>query len=59
MIIDSPSLLTSSDPMVLSRFVDGILLVVESEKTPADDLKRAMELLRDKPVLGTLLNKAK
>ena len=58
-IIDSPSLLTCSDPMVLSRFVDGILLVVESEKTAADDLKRAMELLKDKPVLGTLLNKAK
>ena len=58
-IIDSPSLLTCSDPMVLSRFVDGILLVVESEKTAADDLKRAMELLRDKPVLGTLLNKSK
>ena len=58
-IIDSPSLLTCSDPMVLSRFVGGILLVVESEKTAADDLKRAMELLRDKPVLGTLLNKAK
>ena len=58
-IIDSPSLLTCSDPMVLSRFVGGILLVVESEKTPADDLKRAMERLKDKPVLGTLLNKAK
>ena len=58
-IFDSPSLLTCSDPMVLSRFVDGILLVVESEKTSTDDLKRAMELLKDKPVLGTLLNKAK
>jgi len=58
-IIDSPSLLTCSDPLVLSRFVGGILLVVESEKTSEDDLKRAMELLEDKPVLGTLLNKAK
>ena len=56
-IYDSPSLLTCPDPMVLSRFVDGILLVVESERTPADDVKRAMELLKDKPVLGTLLNK--
>jgi protein-tyrosine kinase len=58
-IFDSPSLLTCPDPMVLSRFVSGILLVVESEKTSADDIKRAMELLKDKPVLGTLLNKAR
>ncbi len=58
-IVDSPALLTCSDPMVLSRYVDGILLVVEAEKTSADDLKRAMELLKDKPVLGTMLNKAR
>ena len=58
-IVDSPSLLTCSDSMVLSRYVAGILLVVEAEKTSKDDLKRAMELLKDKPVLGTLLNKAK
>ncbi len=58
-IIDSPSLLTCSDPMVLSRFFAGILLVVESEKTSKDDIKRTMELLEGKPVLGTLLNKSK
>lgn len=58
-IVDSPSLLTCPDPMVLSRFVAGILLVVESEKTSADDLKRAMELIEGKTVLGTLINKAK
>ncbi len=58
-IVDSPSLLTCSDPIVLSRFVGAILLVVESEKTSANDLKRAMELLKDKLILGTLLNKAK
>ena len=58
-IFDSPAILTCSDPMVLSRYADGILLVVEAEKTSADDLKRAMDLLKDRPVLGTLLNKAK
>ena len=57
-ILDSPALLTCPDPLVLSRYADGILLVVESEKTPAKDLKRTMELLNGKPVLGTLMNKA-
>lgn len=57
-LIDSPSLLCT-DPIVLSQYVDGILLVVEDEKTSADDIKRMMELLKDKPVIGTVLNKAK
>ena len=32
-IFDSPPLLTSADSLVLSRFIDGILMVVEAEKT--------------------------
>jgi len=58
-IFDCASLLTCADPLVLTRYVDGILLVVEDEKTTVDDLKKAMELLKDKPVFGTLLNKSK
>jgi non-specific protein-tyrosine kinase len=58
-IFDSPPLLASADSLVLSRFIDGILMVVEAEKTSKEDLKRAMELLRDKPVIGTVLNKIK
>ena len=58
-IFDSPPLLTSADALVLSRFIDGILMVVEAEKTSKEDLKRAMELLRDQPVIGTVLNKIK
>ena len=58
-IFDSSSLLTSADPLVLTRFVDGILLVVEEEKTTAEDLKKVTELLADKPVIGTVMNKTK
>jgi non-specific protein-tyrosine kinase len=58
-IFDSSSLLTSADPLVLTRFVDGILLVVEEEKTTTDDLKKVMELLKDKPVIGTVMNKTR
>jgi non-specific protein-tyrosine kinase len=58
-IFDSPSLLSCADPLVLSRYADGILLVLEEERTTADDLKKTMELLKDKPVFGTLLNKSR
>jgi hypothetical protein len=43
-LVDSPSLLCT-DSIILSNYVDGILLVVEDEKTSADDIKRMMELL--------------
>jgi non-specific protein-tyrosine kinase len=58
-IYDCSSLLTSADPLILSGYVDGILLVVESEKTPASDIKKAMELLQGKQVIGTVLNKSR
>jgi len=58
-IFDSPSLLTVADPLVLSSYVDGILLIIEEGKTSEDDLKQTMELLNNKPVLGTVLNKSR
>ena len=58
-IFDTPALLTCIDPLVFSHLIDGILVVVEVEKTTPGDLKRVMELLKDKPVVGTVLNKAK
>ena len=58
-IFDSSSLLTSAEPLVLTRYVDGILLVIEEEKTTTEDLKNAMELLKDKPVIGTVMNKTR
>jgi len=58
-IFDSSPLLTSADPLTFSRFIDGILIVVESEKTTRDDFKRSLALLRDRPVIGTVFNKKK
>jgi len=58
-IFDSSPLLDSADSMVLSRFIDGILIVVEAEKTTKEDLKRTLELLKERPVIGTVFNKAR
>jgi non-specific protein-tyrosine kinase len=58
-IIDSSSLLNCADPLILSRYADGILLIVEQEKTTAHELKKSIELLKDKPVFGTVMNKAR
>ena len=58
-IFDSPSILKISDPLAFSRFVDGILLVVEIKKSSAKDIKKVMSLLKDRVILGTILNKVK
>ncbi len=56
-IFDCSSVLASPDPIVFSHLVDGILLVVESERTTPNQVKRAMELLNDKPLIGAVMNK--
>jgi non-specific protein-tyrosine kinase len=58
-IFDSPSMLTCADPLVLSRYVDGILFVIEAERTTAENISKSMELLRGKQIFGTVLNKTK
>jgi protein-tyrosine kinase len=56
-IFDGSSLLSYADPLVFSKFVDGVLLVVASEKTSRQDLKRSLELLEGRTIIGTVLNR--
>lgn len=58
-IFDSPALLTSADPMVFSRAMDGVLLVAEAERTTPDDINRCVELLSGCTIVGTVFNKAR
>ncbi len=58
-IIDSPSILQSADALILSKYVDGILIVIEEGKTSEPDLIHTMELLKNRPVIGTVLNKSR
>lgn len=58
-IFDSPALLAFTDPIVYSHLIDGVILVVEAERTAPNDIKRAINLLKDRPIFGTVLNKNK
>ncbi len=57
-IIDSPPVVAVTDSEILSRKVDGTLLIVSSEMTETDMLKRAVELLKSDNafLIGTVLN---
>ena len=57
-IFDCPPLLTHADPLIFGDYIDGIILVVEAGKAPEADIRKAMELLSGRLVLGTVLNKA-
>lgn len=57
-IFDSAPVLTSADPLVFANLVDGILIVVEAEKTKKEDIKKVFEMMHDKPIVGTVFNKA-
>ena len=57
-ILDSPPLLGTADSLLLSRFVDGVILVVEYGRTQKDQIEKALELLKEINVIGTVLNKA-
>jgi non-specific protein-tyrosine kinase len=56
-IFDGAPVLKSADPLVFSNFIESIMIVVEAEKTSKQDLKRVFEMLKGKPIIGTVLNK--
>lgn len=56
-IFDSPPLLSVPDALVFSSYVDGIVLVVEAGRTSKKQIREAVETLKDKPLLGLIMNK--
>src|SRR6476660_5803917 len=58
-IFDLPPLLHTADVLAFAPYTDALLLVVEEGKTTAEELQRALSLVKhSRPVLGTVLNKA-
>jgi exopolysaccharide/PEP-CTERM locus tyrosine autokinase len=57
-IFDLPPVLTSADALAFSPYVDAALLVIEEGQTQKHDVERAVELLSNTNIVGTVLNKA-
>jgi len=55
-ILDATPLLATSEPEVLARLVDGILIVVQAGVTPRETVKQAIASLDPKKILGFVLN---
>lgn len=57
-IIDTPPINTVADAQIISKFVDGVVLVVRSESTKRAEMLYALEQLKqaDSNVCGVILN---
>ena len=58
-MFDLPPLLNTSDVLAFTPYIDALLLVIEEGHTKAEDVERALSLVKHStPILGTVLNKA-
>lgn len=57
MIIDSPPLISTTEPVLLSRMVDGIILVVMADRTPREAVSRAIKNFDRQKIIGVVFNK--
>jgi len=57
-IFDSPPVMMVADPLILSRLIDGAILVIKGGHTSRDMVQRALKQLRDVQtrILGTVIN---
>jgi non-specific protein-tyrosine kinase len=54
---DAPSILTSVDTVVMSKYIDRTLFVIESGRVQPGKVLEALNLLEEDKILGTILNK--
>jgi exopolysaccharide/PEP-CTERM locus tyrosine autokinase len=57
-IFDCPSLENNPDALLFSAYVDAIILVVEEGNASKDKIKKALEMLNGKEIVGLVMNKA-
>ncbi len=59
-VFDSPPTLVVVDPVVLARYAEGVLFVIDSRKTRRRDARRSIEALRaiGAPLLGIAFNRS-
>lgn len=59
-LFDSPPTLVVVDPVVLSRYADGVIFVIDSRHTRRREARRAIEALRSTgaPLLGFTFNRS-
>lgn len=55
-LIDSPPVLAASDPLLLSEWVDGVILVVKAKGTPRGTVRRVVDTIGREKIIGVVFN---
>ena len=55
-IFDLPPLLAADDALAFAPYVDAFLLVFRDSKTTKTEVEQSVQILRDVPIVGTVLN---
>ncbi len=56
-LIDSSPIISTSEPVLLSKMVDAIILVVLADQTPRETIQRAIKSLGTQKIIGIVLNR--
>lgn len=57
-VFDLPPILAADDALAFSPYTDCFLMVAEAGGTKKDDLQKAYSILKNTPLVGTVLNKS-
>jgi len=57
-IFDLPPILAVDDALAFAPYTDAMLMVAENGGTQREDLEKALEILKDTSLIGTVLNKS-
>lgn len=55
-LFDLPPVLAADDALAFAPYVDAFLLVLRDGKNTREDLEHTMEIMKDAPIIGTVLN---
>jgi Mrp family chromosome partitioning ATPase len=58
LIVDLPPVLLSDDALTVAPLLDAVVLVVNERRTKREDVVRAIELLGNTRIVGTVLNRS-
>ncbi len=57
-ICDLPPILATDDALTFAPYTDAMLMIAEAGGTQREDLEQALNILKDVPLAGTVLNKS-
>jgi len=55
-IIDCPPIISTTEPSLFSKIVDGIILVVVADRTPRETIQRAVKSIDRQKIIGIVFN---